>query len=74
MDAFKQFAEVNEGWIYEAPEERNDWFMLYADQSLTHFLSTQDHIDEIEIFFIQRLKKLNELKQSLSQLNWIVVE
>lgn len=74
IDAFKQFAEVNEGWVYEAPEDRNDWFMLYADQSLTHFLSAPDHIDAIETFFIQRLEKLNELKQSLSQLNWIVVE
>lgn len=65
---------MNEGWIYEAPEDQNDWFMLYVDQSLTHFLSAPDHIDAIETFFIQRLEELNELKQSLSQLNWIVVE
>lgn len=74
MNAFEQFAQEHEEWSYEAPEDQNDWFMVYSEQSLTHFLSAPDHIDAIEIFFIQRLEKLNELKQSLSQLNWIVVE
>lgn len=70
IKAMKSFLEKNEGWSSQDIDDHTAWSMIHYDKSLLQFLSTDDHIESIQAFFIERLKELYKLKQQTPELEW----
>ncbi|WP_338555720.1 hypothetical protein [Paenibacillus sp. KS-LC4] len=66
----KSVLEKNEGWSSQDIDDHTAWSMIHYDKSLLQFLSTDDHIESIQAFFIERLKELYKLKQQTPELEW----
>lgn len=68
--AMKEFVESYEGWVFEDLEDVTAWANIYHEKSLLEFLSSEDHIEAIQAFFITHLKELNSLKQQYPEFGW----
>ncbi|MNR69328.1 hypothetical protein D3C85_1944890 [compost metagenome] len=51
-------------------DDNTAWSNIYYEKSLLNFLSTDDHIESIQAFFIDRLNELYKLKQQHPEFNW----
>ena len=70
ITAMKEFIENNDGWSSEDLDDNTAWSNIYSEKSLLEFLTTEDHIEAIQTFFIARLKELFVLKQQHPEFDW----
>ncbi|MDQ0091168.1 hypothetical protein J2T12_004594 [Paenibacillus anaericanus] len=70
IKAMREFIVRNEGWSSEDMDDNTAWSNIYYEKSLLNFLSTDDHIESIQAFFIDRLNELYKLKQQHPEFNW----
>jgi len=67
----QNFCEDNIDWHFNSPSDENDYFYGYTAKSLVDFLSTEDHINSIQEYLIEKLEDLYQLKIKNKQLIWI---
>jgi hypothetical protein len=70
ISAMKKFVKDNPDWETENIDDPSAWSNIYCEMDLLSFLSDQDHIDSIQIFFMNKLKELYTLKQENPDLDW----
>lgn len=70
LDAMKIFLETNSDWHGANLDEKSAWSNIRIDVSLLDFLKTDDHVEAIQTFFLEKLNVLSSFKQGNPSLPW----
>jgi hypothetical protein len=58
------------GWKINILENSDSWDGISLDRSLKDFISKDDHVYEIEKFFLDALEELEKIRQQYPKLPW----
>lgn len=70
INAFKEFSYSNKLWPNFGLEYEQNWGGIWRKISLKEFVSGDDHIEEIQQWFLEGLKDIEEFKNIYPQLPW----
>jgi hypothetical protein len=68
--AMQNFIATHSGWETFDLNTDAEWQGISCDRSLVDFLHQEDHINEIQKFFLEKLNELHEMKVKNPDLHW----
>ncbi|AIQ62447.1 hypothetical protein PSTEL_04310 [Paenibacillus stellifer] len=68
--AMQSFIATHSGWEIFDLNTDAEWQGISCDRSLVEFLHYEDHINEIQKFFLEKLNELHEIKVKNPDLHW----
>lgn len=72
IDAFKEFSYCNKSWLAYGLEYNDKWAGIWRKISLKDLLVGDDHIGNIQQWFLEGLEDIEEFKDRYPQLPWKV--
>lgn len=69
-DCAKEFIEKNPDFQLDSMMDDSRWGYFYREKPLIGFMTEEDHIKGIEVFFSESLNKLKEFKDTYTKINW----
>src|SRR5690606_19780839 len=70
IKAMQQFIQDRPDWKLFDINENVEWKGMSCDRSLAEFMTSEDHISEIQHFFMNKLKDLKQIKLDNPTLHW----
>lgn len=70
LNWFLDYEGNKNGWIGYDLKDDTKWSGIICDKNILEILTHEDHINEIQDFFIQKMKELDTIKQKYPNLDW----
>ena len=71
LNAMQEISQKH-GWLQQNFDDPDEWARIIRQKSLRDFLSKEDHVWEIEEYFIQLLEEVAVIRDEYSHLPWLV--